>query len=76
MKWKFPERHKSLKSAEGETDSLNRSTTKRDFFSHLKLCIDPSNNEQLNSFGNICSHNSNPSRAKENHSKSFAFMFN
>ena len=37
MKWKFPERHKSLKSAEGETDSLNRSTTKRDFFSHLKL---------------------------------------
>ena len=46
------------------------------FFSHLKLCIDPSNNEQLNSIGDICSHNSNPSRAKENHSKSFAFMFN
>ena len=46
------------------------------FFSHLKLCIDSSNNEQLNSISNICSHISNPSRAKENHSKSFAFMFN
>ena len=45
------------------------------FFSHLKLCIDPSDKEQLNSIGNLCSHNSNPSRAKENHSKLFVFMF-
>ena len=37
MKWKCPERHKSLKSAEGETESLNRPLTKRDLFSHFRL---------------------------------------